>query len=900
MRASKPNTRAQTRKTGMNQNVKQKETNGKVNGKSMTRENHENREHEEINKCYEEKKQGWTNVADVEAKLIKLENQYKRTKEESTKKKLRKLIDIYEKQAKQLNIKNAQQNKEITNKIDKEIHPIQEEDEKSNSDDNNTIMSDLTIKTTNSVHVNSTPSKNTKTKYNKSPRKKNGDNQNNQHNNTKLESLGKTRKANKGRQQITKTPTKTKKTMMITQDDGTIMSEATNNKNDNESKTQNEMRKETDEECKDVSVNMTDNISIMSECTIQQIKTPVKQDTKNEAMKEEQNTENQGDSQTKNTTPNENKDNTKNEIQEQKEEYQDDQETTLSEITNDINEENNQGKQEVNKKNESTKETRENTTDGKNQEVKNPYNTTKAKNSNRKKTNDRDGEEEEKPTYATATKRGTEENKRVSSNECNNTLTTNTKTIRIRFSFIGYESPESPRSIIRQILYDTMKCAKRIDKRAALAPWEDEAEKNTLNGDEINMIAENEIMQYIDMPPSERGIVAGEMHYGNGIRIKTNIDVDTFVERWNNSKYDKATNTTVENWKAVKRAEMQNHPKAYPIGYFAGTTERGFYDTVIKSLTKEFEDKIEISFQSIYQPGVSTRVWKLARQTADKQYKNANSKNHKMLKFAMAPTALTVFVGNQSVKTTIRKELIRRYGDSEGNEWATMEDGSKMKFVPILKGYVTDTEARNQLYEHLKLQATSKASEIKLDFPFQDLQEKKTYLGNKSFEQITHGIMMEGKEDIPIFKHITIKWPYENNQRRFEVAVANAGINEATKVLKGLKNTLIKRYGNQVRNHFIGGKTEKQWKIAPKKRNFTLFNEDWDDEIGEYIKKSNPKDKLSKVLIEGMEIIFNQGDKNDGKGAMLIKQETRKTKTTNKKRISQITMIPTLRRRRNK
>ena len=118
------------------------------------------------------------------------------------------------------------------------------------------------------------------------------------------------------------------------------------------------------------------------------------------------------------------------------------------------------------------------------------------------------------------------------------------------------------------------------------------------------------------MSPVEGNIVSGEVYYGNGIRLKTHMNVDTFVEQWNNKKYDKMENTPFKDWKAVRRAEMQGYSTAYPIGYLAGSTERGFYDTIVKSLLNEFDNKIELSFQSVYQPGISTRVWKLARTTA--------------------------------------------------------------------------------------------------------------------------------------------------------------------------------------------------------------------------------------------------------------------------------------------
>ena len=145
--------------------------------------------------------------------------------------------------------------------------------------------------------------------------------------------------------------------------------------------------------------------------------------------------------------------------------------------------------------------------------------------------------------------------------------------------------------------------------------------------------------------------------------------------------------------------------------------------------------------------------------------------------------------------------------------------------------------------------------------------------------------------EVPIFKHITTKWMQKDTGiQQYEIAVANSLVDEATAVLRGLKNYLIKTYGNDARNHFAGAKNDKKIAI-PRKRNFTLFNTDWDDDIGKFIKQTDNTDKLSKVLIEGMEMILdpqnmNYQNKNDKEGALVFneapkhKEEETKTKDT--------------------
>ena len=297
---------------------------------------------------------------------------------------------------------------------------------------------------------------------------------------------------------------------------------------------------------------------------------------------------------------------------------------------------------------------------------------------------------------------------------------------------------------------------------------------------------------------------------------------------------------------------MQKHEVAHPIGYMAGTTERGKYDTVIKSLMQEFNNEIEISYQTVFQPGVSQKVWNCAQRTAKQQYRNIYSKQHKIIKFAMAPTALVIYTNDASKAKAIRRELIKKYGTLMNEEWPTMEDKSKMQFIPIMKGYINDREVRSQLYEHLKHQATSKAGEVKLDFKYCDFTTVKEYFQNKSIEQLIHEVTTKENKTVPLFKHISSKWTQQQNKKELEIVVASALVDEATAFLCGFKNTLIKTYGQGARNHFTDAKNEKKWTNISQKRNYTVYNGDWDEEVGDFIKKSNNNDILSKVLIEGM------------------------------------------------
>ena len=101
-RTNKPKTRAQIRKEEIEKGQEKKGT-GKIQQDKVrySRKRAEDKVNlkiiEDIDKHHTEKRKGWTNVTDVENKLRMLEDQYNKTTNETTRKQIRKLIDVYEK-----------------------------------------------------------------------------------------------------------------------------------------------------------------------------------------------------------------------------------------------------------------------------------------------------------------------------------------------------------------------------------------------------------------------------------------------------------------------------------------------------------------------------------------------------------------------------------------------------------------------------------------------------------------------------------------------------------------------------------------------------------------------------------------------------------------------------------
>ena len=141
----------------------------------------------------------------------------------------------------------------------------------------------------------------------------------------------------------------------------------------------------------------------------------------------------------------------------------------------------------------------------------------------------------------------------------------------------------------------------------------------------------------------------------------------------------------------MKPSEMQSSSTAYAVGYFTGSTERGDYNTLNKTLAELTEVKVEASFQTVNQNKVSATIWESAVRIAEKVDDNPKSRQHKSMKYKASPAALVVYVKKKEHVKTIRNILYDKYGVIENeNSWPTLPDGSKMVFTPILRGQLND------------------------------------------------------------------------------------------------------------------------------------------------------------------------------------------------------------------
>ena len=472
-----------------------------------------------------------------------------------------------------------------------------------------------------------------------------------------------------------------------------------------------------------------------------------------------------------------------------------------------------------------------------------------------KKIKGKQEQQTKKPSYKDVIVSNSEESKKNEESE-NQDRRKNRGEIRIRFQFqVDRNERRNDNELIKSIIYDMMQCSKVIDPNAGLISWKKDGQEKRLNGDEIKLIDSENLYKFIDIIEKTDTMIKGKTYYRNGMRIATNMSVYEFTERWGNMRYNKDSNA-FKNWKPIKPAEAQNFDTAYAIGYFAGSVERGEYKTVIKDIGELTKVKCEASYQIINQRGVSNQIWYQATEEAEKDYPNPHSKEHKKIKFAHAPSALVVYVNKTEDIVKARRNIIEKYGNPNDEHWPTLVDGSRMRFVPIFKGFVKSKE----VFEHLKImlwtQAKSKAHDVLLDINLTDILEKKTYLDNQSIEQIIHKKTSTKLQDAPIIKHIIKKWSKTPDKVEYQAAIHPYMLEEAQTLLTTIKNDLVKQYGQEVLTHF----TDKYYRSYQRTNGKHITrhiqeDNDYDELFENYFSQSTTMDPYTKILVDGLEIM---------------------------------------------
>ena len=97
---------------------------------------------------------------------------------------------------------------------------------------------------------------------------------------------------------------------------------------------------------------------------------------------------------------------------------------------------------------------------------------------------------------------------------------------------------------------------------------------------------------------------------------------------------------------------------------------------------------IEVSFQNLYQPGITPDFWKLSNVKAGNTRTPKNSRTYMNTKYMWAPTGLGIYVSKKEDQSKVREIMMKKFSTMQNGELPVWPGGARMGFIPMKNGYI--------------------------------------------------------------------------------------------------------------------------------------------------------------------------------------------------------------------
>ena len=447
---------------------------------------------------------------------------------------------------------------------------------------------------------------------------------------------------------------------------------------------------------------------------------------------------------------------------------------------------------------------------------------------------------------------------RIKRKQNNQTMLPNVDSVRVRISFTCKHDVTIKRNKTeeyRRVLIRAIEIANKFDTEVKLLPWRiiGKAIVTPIHINDLYKFNHDQLMEYLNIQSEVNQMALDKMCHGFGINFKTKDCVNTFIDKWNSSKFNLRREIKSKGWISVRRAEVQKHHNAIPIGFFQGSSENGVYEVLNNELSAHIGVEVEMSFQNIYQRGVTGQFWERAKKEAQKQGEEGTREFRKR-KFSLAPSGLIVYVYRNSDIDKALAMLVKLYSkETQKKEWPRLPDGSRMKFVPLVIGPINNTKVKRQLTKRINWHITAKALEETMDLPLTDIFTKHQYLKGQSLAYILQGIMSKEIQGATVFRHVTKKWTINPDDKEYEITAHYHMRNEANAFMKNIESFLKDNYGEQSLKH-----------VRKRRENSIDYREVVNDsDAVSYILGLDDIDNNEAILEEGFKLIV--GEKHEAK-----------------------------------
>jgi hypothetical protein len=426
-------------------------------------------------------------------------------------------------------------------------------------------------------------------------------------------------------------------------------------------------------------------------------------------------------------------------------------------------------------------------------------------------------------------------------------IKTNKNFIRVNFSFKVFQNNSSEWRRVAKIILDQ---ANEIDTEAKIVSWHEGEEITatpiTAEMLENTRVRNDEIARYFDR---KGNLIPGSTYFQAGVKITTNADIRTFINKWNQRK--NARRAEGKDTINIVRSAMQHSARAYVVGIAVGSGEGQDFD----ELNDRLQDStgiqgIEISYQNIYQAGITNEFWDIANKQAKKTGYEQNSREFLSCKYAWAPSALVIYVPDSDKVTQARKTLIEKYGKLEDGKSPMWPDGTRMRFLPIKGTPLKSEKPKQVIRKRIAYHIWMKAHEKTIPVPFTNIHEPSECFEGKSLAEKLLELTSSANKDIHLIRHFKYQWSSDPTEQRWAISVHKGVYNEVISLLQNLQRNMIDEFGSEVLKYFNQQQTHDYGR--PRQSMIDDDEDNWFEE--------DEEDKEKDVLEEGFELFLAPSD----------------------------------------
>jgi hypothetical protein len=185
--------------------------------------------------------------------------------------------------------------------------------------------------------------------------------------------------------------------------------------------------------------------------------------------------------------------------------------------------------------------------------------------------------------------------------------------------------------------------------------------------------------------------------------------------------------------------------------------------------------------------------------------------------------------------------MLKLYGKTVDSKDPVWPDGSTMRFLPIKGAAIKSERTKEVVKKRFAYHIWMKANETSLMTSMVNIHQTIDAFEGKTFSEIVLATTSNRNKDVRIFTHFNRAWNMDPTKETWALSVQTQYEDEATNVLRNLREQLFELYGQEIQTFFTKEHVSTDWVDAVTNNKSSIDDDDnWfddDDDMDELVKK---------------------------------------------------------------